>query len=619
METRVYWGTGGAKEEEVACSCFSKKVYAKEVENLLYDNSENLEYIDEEWTADLEDWDTDEDSVNDDGDIILGRRNKTKMMLCAENERLPKEDALNIVDKILENLTPREGKILTMRFGFFDGTVWALEQIGHQFSCTRENVRHFEKKALRKLHDMGKEFSFLQTAYRYVGLSAKYYPQYLNAVLCKECKTKFILADGRSQECPKCKIKDDCLDRLDLDDFVVFSETEDAFVFRHICGTKIDYPYDSHRPLLCSRCEEEKRARLALIQKTSAKQLVVRDRSFDIIEESESELVLRHTCGREIRYPYSSQAALECTFCKQKETARTMIDLGEFSIEGEQSNYYCLRHICGKETSYFYESKRPPRCDDCHNEKARTLIRSAGFEIIGKYDMGYRIHHPCGWQRKFNFDCAEAPECWHCTQAAAKNAKVKRHKLPLDLTLLENIDATMAERLKAIGIDNTRSFLYKRTGQIYRQLVELDLSIELSDILIIEAAKQHRLVSDFNENEKEDLLVLAKECKAKVLRGKQEEAEKGRQLTGLPNIGLERAKRLESIGFICAEDLVTSTLTTEEIWKQIFAIFPEADFTEIYAIEGARNRIQTKMLSKERKQELRSFVESIKGPYPWGL
>lgn len=52
---------------------------------------------------------------------------------------------------VLKTLTPREERILRMRFGLEDGSEHTLEQVGQAFSVTRERIRQIEAKALRKL------------------------------------------------------------------------------------------------------------------------------------------------------------------------------------------------------------------------------------------------------------------------------------------------------------------------------------------------------------------------------------------------------------------------------------------------------------------------------------
>jgi RNA polymerase primary sigma factor len=52
---------------------------------------------------------------------------------------------------VLKTLSPREEKIIRMRFGLEDGSEHTLEQVGQTFAVTRERIRQIEAKALRKL------------------------------------------------------------------------------------------------------------------------------------------------------------------------------------------------------------------------------------------------------------------------------------------------------------------------------------------------------------------------------------------------------------------------------------------------------------------------------------
>ena len=52
---------------------------------------------------------------------------------------------------VLSTLTPREEKVLRLRFGLEDGRSRTLEEVGKEFNVTRERIRQIEAKALRKL------------------------------------------------------------------------------------------------------------------------------------------------------------------------------------------------------------------------------------------------------------------------------------------------------------------------------------------------------------------------------------------------------------------------------------------------------------------------------------
>ncbi len=72
------------------------------------------------------------------------------------NVESPIENTTNInlsetVRDVLAGLTPREAKVLRMRFGIDMNTDHTLEEVGKQFDVTRERIRQIEAKALRKL------------------------------------------------------------------------------------------------------------------------------------------------------------------------------------------------------------------------------------------------------------------------------------------------------------------------------------------------------------------------------------------------------------------------------------------------------------------------------------
>ncbi len=52
---------------------------------------------------------------------------------------------------VLSSLTPRERKVLELRFGLEDGRSRTLQEVGREFRVTRERIRQIEAKALRKL------------------------------------------------------------------------------------------------------------------------------------------------------------------------------------------------------------------------------------------------------------------------------------------------------------------------------------------------------------------------------------------------------------------------------------------------------------------------------------
>ncbi len=69
----------------------------------------------------------------------------------AGNQMLRKE-----LDKLLKTLTPREREIIKLRYGFKNGYMYTLEEVGRIFEVTRERVRQIEAKAVKKLQTPGR-------------------------------------------------------------------------------------------------------------------------------------------------------------------------------------------------------------------------------------------------------------------------------------------------------------------------------------------------------------------------------------------------------------------------------------------------------------------------------
>ena len=56
-----------------------------------------------------------------------------------------------VIDEIFQSLTPREVRILQLRFGLVDGYCYTLEEVGKKFGVTRERIRQIEAQALSRL------------------------------------------------------------------------------------------------------------------------------------------------------------------------------------------------------------------------------------------------------------------------------------------------------------------------------------------------------------------------------------------------------------------------------------------------------------------------------------
>ena len=88
--------------------------------------------------------------IGEDADSRLGDLVEDHASLApteATSQQLLKEQ----IDKVLDELTEREKKVLQLRFGLRDGRARTLEEVGREFNVTRERIRQIEGKALRKL------------------------------------------------------------------------------------------------------------------------------------------------------------------------------------------------------------------------------------------------------------------------------------------------------------------------------------------------------------------------------------------------------------------------------------------------------------------------------------
>jgi RNA polymerase primary sigma factor len=91
-----------------------------------------------------------ETPIGEEGDSHLGDLIENRAVVS------PAEAVINLnlkeqTAQVLHTLTPREEKIMKMRFGLEDGSEHTLEEVGLEFAVTRERIRQIEAKALRKL------------------------------------------------------------------------------------------------------------------------------------------------------------------------------------------------------------------------------------------------------------------------------------------------------------------------------------------------------------------------------------------------------------------------------------------------------------------------------------
>jgi RNA polymerase primary sigma factor len=88
--------------------------------------------------------------VGVDGDAHLGDFIEDKSIISAADVVIS-SDLVAQTNKALATLTPREGKVIRMRFGIGEKSEHTLEEVGLGFDVTRERIRQIEAKALLKL------------------------------------------------------------------------------------------------------------------------------------------------------------------------------------------------------------------------------------------------------------------------------------------------------------------------------------------------------------------------------------------------------------------------------------------------------------------------------------
>lgn len=97
-------------------------------------------------------------------DFLVDRDEHIDGLYGVERRQLRKE-----IDAMLAGLSEREARIIRLRFGFADGEIWTLDQIGKSLGRTRERIRQIESKSLTKLRHPSRNYGLRN----YVGLPTK--------------------------------------------------------------------------------------------------------------------------------------------------------------------------------------------------------------------------------------------------------------------------------------------------------------------------------------------------------------------------------------------------------------------------------------------------------------
>lgn len=82
------------------------------------------------------------------------------------------------------------------------------------------------------------------------------------------------------------------------------------------------------------------------------------------------------------------------------------------------------------------------------------------------------------------------------------------------------------------------------------------------------------------------------------------------ELTTMKNIGTEMKRKLNAAGITSAEEL--STLGSKESFVRLKLIYPEVCLVHLYALQGAIDNVDIKLLSQDTKTELTAFSNHLK-------
>ncbi len=82
-------------------------------------------------------------------------------------------------------------------------------------------------------------------------------------------------------------------------------------------------------------------------------------------------------------------------------------------------------------------------------------------------------------------------------------------------------------------------------------------------------------------------------------------------LTSMMNIGREMERKLKSVGIGSAEELMA--VGAKEAFARLKEVYPKVCLVHLYVLEGAIGQTEYNALSKEKRQELKEFSDSLKG------
>lgn len=120
--------------------CNLEEILPNELAQQIKNNSEIAELLQEEQT------------VYKEVDVEYLSYDEAPQSILAYQENFNKQiDFRETIEKVLKTLTPREERIIKLRFGIGDEVEHTLEEVGKEFGVTRDRIRQIEEKAIRKL------------------------------------------------------------------------------------------------------------------------------------------------------------------------------------------------------------------------------------------------------------------------------------------------------------------------------------------------------------------------------------------------------------------------------------------------------------------------------------
>ena len=127
----------------------------------------------------------------------------------ATNRQLKKEN----VHAMLDFLTPRERKIIEMRFGLQDGIGHTLEEVGQEFGVTRERIRQIEAKVLQKMRDHPRSLTIREHGLPPKRVGFAPVPSFAQTLLCPKCNQGILTPLKKNglpiQKCDHCAFERD--------------------------------------------------------------------------------------------------------------------------------------------------------------------------------------------------------------------------------------------------------------------------------------------------------------------------------------------------------------------------------------------------------------------------